>query len=128
MDPAYVLYFDGGSRGNPGIAGCGAALCKKVGATEEWIWSGAKYLHTQTNNVAEYNGLIMGLEAAADLELAPLHIKGDSKLVLNQVPSTCTRMSMGQLTDSRAGIERMALRKGAPAASLQARAGACDGH
>jgi ribonuclease HI len=53
--------------------------------SQECIWSGGKYLGTQTNNVAEYNGLIMGLEAAADLELDALEIRGDSRLVINQV-------------------------------------------
>ena len=79
------LYFDGGSRGNPGIAGCGALLCKESGGVENCIWSGGNYLGQQTNNVAEYNGLILGLVAAADLGLSAIEIKGDSKLVINQV-------------------------------------------
>jgi ribonuclease HI len=78
----YSLYFDGGSRGNPGLSGCGAILYNE---SQDCIWSGGKYLGSQTNNVAEYNGLIMGLEAAADLGTAALEIRGDSRLVINQV-------------------------------------------
>ena len=80
------MYFDGGSRGNPGSAGSGALLCRKANHRDEFtIWSGGSYLGSQTNNVAEYNGLILGLEAAMDLGISVLEIKGDSNLIINQV-------------------------------------------
>jgi ribonuclease HI len=53
----WELFFDGGSRGNPGISGSGAVLYKD--GTE--IWSAAKFLgRHNTNNQAEYTGLIIG--------------------------------------------------------------------
>lgn len=87
---ALFLFFDGGARGNPGPAGAGALLCRANGTV---LWSGMKFLGTTTNNVAEYEGLIMGVQAAARfLALMPattiLHVRGDSSLVLNQVRGT----------------------------------------
>ena len=78
----YILRFDGGSRGNPGIAGCGAVIyynnCE--------IWG--SYLNigkTQTNNYAEYMGLILGLEEALKRNIKEILVEGDSLLVINQL-------------------------------------------
>jgi ribonuclease HI len=75
------MFFDGASKGNPGKAGCGAVLYQN----NEIIWKGHKYLGIGTNNVAEYNGLILALEKAKELKLNQLIIKGDSKLVIEQM-------------------------------------------
>ena len=53
---------DGGSRGNPGVAGYGAVVRDDAGAV---LAERREYIGTATNNVAEYRGLIAGLEAAA---------------------------------------------------------------
>ncbi len=81
---AATLYFDGGARGNPGLAGCGAVLyCDVTGAV---LWSGSNYLGRHvTNNVAEYQGLLLGLQQARERGVRRLVVKGDSKLVVNQV-------------------------------------------
>jgi hypothetical protein len=60
----YTLYFDGGSRGNPGIAGAGIVL---YDGTEE-IWHGKTYLGDDaTNNEAEYLALAAGLDCVRRL-------------------------------------------------------------
>lgn len=75
------LYFDGGSRGNPGPAGCGASIQNK----NKEIYKISKYIGDTTNNVAEYNALYYGLEIAVENGLTELIVFGDSLLVINQV-------------------------------------------
>jgi len=78
----HSLYFDGCSKGNPGQSGIGAVLYKM----DEEIWSAARYLGAEcTNNEAEYNALILGLEEASAREIEELTVFGDSLLVINQV-------------------------------------------
>jgi ribonuclease HI len=77
----YSLYFDGCSKGNPGKAGAGFVIYKD----DVEIMSGNKYLGKQTNNVAEYSGLIMGLQQAVDLGISELNVYGDSMLVIKQM-------------------------------------------
>lgn len=78
--PEYILYFDGGSRGNPGPGGAGYALYKN----DMEISSGSRALGRCTNNYAEYTALIMGLEDAKERNIQNLIIRGDSLLVLKQ--------------------------------------------
>lgn len=83
-DKVYILRFDGGSRGNPGIAGSGMVLYDSEDGSE--IWSGCFYLGDQrTNNEAEYMGLIAGMQCALSLGVKQIVVQGDSKLVLEQV-------------------------------------------
>ncbi len=86
----YEIFFDGASKGNPGKAG-GAAVINKNGIEIAQV---SKYVGPKaTNNEAEYNGLIMGLQLAIDLGLpdlinqgiAELTIKGDSQLIIRQM-------------------------------------------
>ena len=87
IDPnkTYSLYFDGGSRGNPGISGAGMALFNTDEAEEE-VWSGKQYIgNNKTNNESEYISLITGLKCAKSLGVQRIIVKGDSKLVVNQV-------------------------------------------
>ena len=79
--PKYVLRFDGASKGNPGISGAGAVLYYN----NEEIWHGTIYLGKQTNNYAEYYGMIIGLQEAKKKGISNLYIEGDSKLVINQM-------------------------------------------
>jgi ribonuclease HI len=63
----YLLTFDGGARGNPGLAGCGAklSLCDDAGNSKEKIWRGYEFIgENETNNVAEHCGLHLGLRVA----------------------------------------------------------------
>ena len=75
------LYFDGGSRGNPGPAAVGWVIVTDDGITAE----GSERIGRATNNQAEYEALVRGLEAAADCGFDELHVRGDSQLVVRQV-------------------------------------------
>ena len=91
----YTLYFDGGSRGNPGIGGSGFVIYDENG---EELESGYEYLgESVTNNQAEYSGLINGLKAAIKRQYLSLHIKGDSKLIINQLNGVCSAKVTAQL-------------------------------
>jgi broad specificity phosphatase PhoE/ribonuclease HI len=78
-----VVQADGGSRGNPGPAGFGAVVLESDGATV--IVERAGYLGRATNNVAEYSGLLAGLEAARDVGAGHVDVRMDSKLVIEQM-------------------------------------------
>jgi broad specificity phosphatase PhoE/ribonuclease HI len=74
---------DGGSRGNPGDAGYGAVVRDAAGNV---LAERGGFLGRATNNVAEYNGLIAGLEAAiAIAPAAAIDVRMDSKLVVEQM-------------------------------------------
>ncbi|MGC4874962.1 bifunctional RNase H/acid phosphatase [Micromonospora sp. DT43] len=78
-----VVEADGGSRGNPGPAGYGAVV--RDSETGEVLAERSESLGTATNNVAEYQGLIAGLRAAADVDAAEVDVRMDSKLVVEQM-------------------------------------------
>lgn len=83
-DMPLMLFFDGGSRGNPGPAGCAAVL--KAGDTvvaHTYRWLGDR----ATNNVAEYEGLILGLMLVKDLGAVNrlVSVRGDSLLIIRQI-------------------------------------------
>ncbi|TNH22055.1 bifunctional RNase H/acid phosphatase [Micromonospora orduensis] len=78
-----VVEADGGSRGNPGPAGYGAVV--RDPETGEVLAERSESLGTATNNVAEYQGLIAGLTAAAELGAAEVDVRMDSKLVVEQM-------------------------------------------
>lgn len=77
-----VVVADGGSRGNPGPAGYGAAVLQPAGAV---LAERAAGLGRVTNNVAEYSGLIAGLQAAIELGARRVDVRMDSKLVVEQM-------------------------------------------
>jgi broad specificity phosphatase PhoE/ribonuclease HI len=87
VSPGYrsvVVEADGGSRGNPGPAAYGALL--KDAETGELIAERGESIGTATNNVAEYRGLIAGLELAAEhAPDAEIEVRMDSKLVVEQM-------------------------------------------
>lgn len=76
------LFTDGGARGNPGPAGIGAVLMTPDG---EPIGEVARSLGHTTNNVAEYEAVIAGLELAREKGVTDIDICADSKLVVNQL-------------------------------------------
>ncbi len=78
-----VVEADGGARGNPGPAGYGAVV--REANTGEVLAERSASLGVATNNVAEYSGLIAGLQAAADLGAAAVEVRMDSKLVVEQM-------------------------------------------
>jgi ribonuclease HI len=88
VEPAKVrktvasLYTDGASRGNPGPAGAGVLLLDEKGRP---ILELNRFLGKATNNEAEYQALIAGLEAAEKLGVSRLQIFLDSELVVKQL-------------------------------------------
>ncbi|MET8999602.1 bifunctional RNase H/acid phosphatase [Amycolatopsis sp. NPDC004169] len=82
MTSHVIVEADGGSRGNPGPAGYGAVVKDSDG---EVLAERKQSLGVVTNNVAEYNGLIAGLAAAAELGASTVDVRMDSKLVVEQM-------------------------------------------
>lgn len=81
-ESTYILYFDGCSKGNPGLGGAGAVLYKDG----EEVWGSSQLVGEKvTNNVAEYCGLIMGLQEVFVRNIKTVIVRGDSQLVIKQM-------------------------------------------
>ena len=79
-----VVFADGGSRGNPGPSGCGAVV--KSGSSDgEVLASLSKFVGIATNNVAEYTGLLIGLEKALNMGFSEVEVRMDSELIVKQI-------------------------------------------
>jgi ribonuclease HI len=88
--PVFIVRTDGAARGNPGPASAGAALFRadRPDARDPWAVPDASisdYLGVQTNNVAEYIGVVRALELARDLGAVEVHLLLDSKLIVEQL-------------------------------------------
>jgi ribonuclease HI len=81
-EPEWLLMVDGAARGNPGKAGCGAAICDENGVIVKEL---RRYLGESTNNVAEYEALLMGLEAVIALGKKKIRVQSDSELMVRQL-------------------------------------------
>ena len=77
----FKLFTDGGSRGNPGPAAIGGVLYQ----ADKEIANFSKYLGQGTNNQAEYNALLTGLELAKKHKVNNLQCFLDSELVVKQL-------------------------------------------
>ncbi len=73
---------DGAARGNPGEAGCGAVIADENGVIVKEL---SRSLGRTTNNVAEYEGLLMGLEALLKLGQKHVVVQSDSQLMVRQL-------------------------------------------
>ena len=82
MDKKLILYIDGGARGNPGPAGIGVVILDSSGKKVKDI---SKYIGEATNNIAEYNALLYGLEEVLILRADEVKINLDSELVARQI-------------------------------------------
>jgi len=76
------LSTDGGARGNPGPAAYGFVLESEDG---EVLAAHGEAIGRATNNVAEYRGLVAGMEKAADLGVRELEVVSDSELLVKQM-------------------------------------------
>jgi len=76
------VYSDGAARGNPGPAGAGAVLTDLDGNVIARL---GRFLGKQTNNVAEYQGLILGLTHARQLGFREVEVRADSQLLIRQL-------------------------------------------
>jgi probable phosphoglycerate mutase len=80
----FIVEADGGSRNNPGQAAYGAVVIDPESG--EVIVECAELIGIASNNVAEYSGLVAGLEAVRALDPeATVLVKMDSKLVVEQM-------------------------------------------
>jgi ribonuclease HI len=77
-----IAYSDGGARGNPGPAGYGVVIQDETGKKLAAL---SEYLGHQTNNVAEYEGLIAALEYAVSHGHKALKVISDSELLVRQI-------------------------------------------
>jgi ribonuclease HI len=77
-----VVHVDGGARGNPGPAAAAAVLSTPSG---DVVDEARAYLGVATNNVAEYRGLLLGLQRARALGADEVEVVNDSELVAKQV-------------------------------------------
>ena len=78
----YILKFDGGSRGNPGLCGCGYVIYNN----EDIIYKDSFIAsELNTNNFAEYSALVAGLNQAIKLDIKILQVFGDSLLIIKQL-------------------------------------------
>jgi ribonuclease HI len=79
-----IVEADGGSRGNPGTAAGGAVIID-FDSGEVLVEVGV-FVGVATNNVAEYRGMIAGLQVAFEISTeAHVHVRMDSKLVVEQM-------------------------------------------
>lgn len=82
MSRQFLLYADGGSRGNPGESAFGAVI-KEAGKV---VLELSERIGVTTNNVAEYSGLVAGLEAIHKLDPeGEVLVRMDSKLIVEQM-------------------------------------------
>jgi ribonuclease HI len=77
-----LIHVDGGARGNPGPAAIGVVVSTPEGEVIDEV---AERIGVATNNVAEYRGLLRGLERAQALGAAEVEIINDSELVARQL-------------------------------------------
>ena len=80
-DNFWCLFTDGGSRGNPGPAAFGYHLISPDGRS----FTGHGLLGIQTNNFAEYQGIINGLREALDMGVEALEVYSDSEVAVKQL-------------------------------------------
>lgn len=84
MTERIILEADGGSRGNPGPGGSGSVIV--AAESGEVLHTISRALGTCTNNVAEYTGLVLGLEYITEQwPDAAIDVRMDSKLVIEQM-------------------------------------------
>jgi ribonuclease HI len=77
-----LVHVDGGARGNPGPAAAAAVVSDENG---EVLDEASELLGDATNNVAEYRGLLLGLQRARALGATEVEVINDSELIARQV-------------------------------------------
>lgn len=82
MSKVVYVYSDGGARGNPGPAAIGVLICDEKG---NHVDDYAECIGHATNNVAEYTGVIVGLELAKKQGAREVKCFMDSQLAANQL-------------------------------------------
>jgi len=96
-----IASIDGGARGNPGAAGFGVYVQDPSGREVASLYG---FLGTQTNNVAEYAGLLAALRYAAGVGAKSLSVRSDSELLVRQINGRYRVKNPRLLTLYRAAI------------------------
>lgn len=84
----YIIYTDGGSRGNPGVAGAGAIILDEQ---ENVLKKVSRFIGMQTNNFAEYEAIILALETLKKIvpekkrKDVSIELRMDSELIQRQL-------------------------------------------
>lgn len=78
---SWVVYTDGASRGNPGLAGAGAVLL----SPEKKVTELKKFLGKQTNNFAEYQAMLLAFEELQRQKAEHVILRADSELMIKQM-------------------------------------------
>ena len=108
-----VVHVDGGARGNPGPAAGAAVISTPDG---EVLASASLLIGVATNNVAEYRGLLLGLERARELGASEVEVVNDSELVAKQLTGVYKvkhpdmRPLHAQALEALRGFERWSIR------------------
>jgi probable phosphoglycerate mutase len=99
------LSTDGGSRGNPGPAAYGYVLEAEDGTVLD---ARGETIGKATNNVAEYRGLLAGLESAIKRGVDEVEVVSDSELLVNQMRGEykVKNEALRQLVDEAEALER----------------------
>ena len=104
------LFTDGGARGNPGPAAFGYVLEAEDGTV---LAAHGEAIGVATNNVAEYRGLIAGLERAVELQVGEVEVVSDSELLVKQMRGEYrVKNEALQAAVARGGTARPASREG----------------
>jgi len=109
-----LVEIDGGARGNPGPAAAGVIV--RGAGNGRVLFAGAYFLGRATNNVAEYQGLVLGLTRAADLGATTVEVRSDSELLVRQMNGQYRVRNAGlkplfeQACRLRDGFEQCAIR------------------
>ena len=86
--PKFIIYTDGGARGNPGPAGAGAVITDEAGREIKQVY---QELGVMTNNEAEYEAVLLGLNTLKKIKGGPtvktaaVEVRLDSELVARQL-------------------------------------------
>ncbi|MCG3137229.1 MAG: Ribonuclease H [Phycisphaerae bacterium] len=102
----FLLFCDGGARGNPGPAAAGVVLQEANGRT---LLAAGYLLGELTNNQAEYSALMLGLQAAVRWQVDDLQIRSDSELMVRQLLGQY-RVTSPQLKPYFEDVQRALLR------------------
>ena len=100
------LSTDGGARGNPGPAAYGYVLETEDGTV---LAAHGEAIGRATNNVAEYRGLVAGMEKAAELGVTELEVVSDSELLVKQMRGEY-KVKNAALAELKAEAESLARR------------------
>ena len=104
-----VLFTDGASRGNPGLAGAGVYITDTGGKK---LVEKSLFLGKTTNNVAEYRALIIGLEEVIKINPSRVTVKMDSALIVKQLNGEYRVRNPGLLPLYKDAVERIEQIKG----------------